>query len=198
MTRDVRDAKRELRASLRARRGAVPPERAAEAAAACAALVLAEPAVRGAQRVALYAALPDELPTRPLFEGLAALGLERLLPRVRGRELDFARVERWEDLRPGRLGIPEPPAELPAAGLGRGDLILAPGLAFDRQGWRLGRGGGFYDRAFARLEGTRRVGLGYAFQLVAAVPHDSHDRPVDAIVTEREWLWVAPREGVGG
>ena len=41
------------------------------------------------------------------------------------------------------------------------------------------------------------MGLGYAFQLLAVIPHDSHDRPVDAIVTEREWLWAAPREGAG-
>jgi 5-formyltetrahydrofolate cyclo-ligase len=196
--RNLREAKRELRHRLAARRRAVPRTHAAAAAEACAAHLLGEPAVREARRVALYAALPDELPTRPLFEALGGLDLERLLPRIRpGRVLDFVRVARWEDLSPGRFGVPQPPSEAASVILGRGDLILTPGLAFDRQGWRLGRGGGYYDRTFASLKGPRLVGLGYAFQLLAAVPHDSHDRPVDAIVSERGWLWAALGEAAG-
>ena len=198
MTVDLRDTKRALRRGLQARRRAVPAERAAAAAAACTSLLLAEPALRGAKRVGLYAALRDELPTRPLFEALGELGLERLLPRCTpGRHLEFVPVARWEELRPGRYGVSEPPPNAAPEALGPGDWVLVPGVAFDRQGWRLGRGAGYYDRTFESPGGPRRVGLGYAFQLLTAVPHDSHDRPLDAIVTEREWLWAAPREGVG-
>lgn len=192
----MRDAKQALRQELGAQRRAVPAERAAEAGAACASLLLAEPALRAARRVALYAALPDELPTRPLFEALRALGTECLFPRtLPGRRLEFAAVARWAELRPGRFGIAEPPPEAAPVRPGPGDWVVVPGVAFDRCGWRLGRGAGYYDRIFARLEEPRRVGLCYALQLVAQVPHDSHDRPVDAIVTERGWLWAAPREG---
>ena len=73
------------------------------------------------------------------------------------------------------------------------DVVLLPGLAFDRRGGRLGRGGGHYDRAFAsRGPGPWLVGLGYSFQWVDEVPcDDSRDRRVDAIVTENGWVWRA-------
>jgi 5-formyltetrahydrofolate cyclo-ligase len=191
----VAQAKSELRRRLAERRRALSAAQARAAAEACAEHLLAEAGIRAARRVALYAALPDELPTRPLFEVLAELGIARLLPRQRADGgLSFARVERWEDLVPGRHGVPEPPPSAAPVRLGPGDWILVPGLAFDAAGWRLGRGGGVYDRALARLTGPRCAGLGYAFQLVERVPRDSHDRPVDAIVTERGWSW-ARREG---
>lgn len=191
----VAQAKRELRRRLAERRRAVAPAEAAAAAETCAGHLLGRAELRGAPCVALYAALPDELPTRPLFEGLVALGIPRLLPRrLPGGGLGFARVERWAELVPGPHGIPEPPSSAPPASPGTAAWIVVPGLAFDAAGWRLGRGGGVYDRALARLAGPRCVGLGYAFQLVERVPRDSHDRPVDAIVTERGWSW-ARREG---
>ncbi len=188
---DVSASKRELRRRLAALRRSLTPAAAAAAAAACASHLLADARLRRARRVALYAALPDELQTRPLFEGLREHGIERLLPRPCPKGgLAFVSVERWEELTPGRYGVPEPPAEAPAAALGRGDWLLVPGLAFDAEGWRLGRGGGAYDRLLAAGVGPRRVGLCYAFQLVGHVPHDSHDRPVDAVVTERGWCWA--------
>jgi 5-formyltetrahydrofolate cyclo-ligase len=84
-----------------------------------------------AARVALYAATPDELPTRPLFEGLTATRTVRLLPRIRGNALEFAAVERWDELRPGRYGVLEPPADRPRVALGPGDAVVVPGVAFD-------------------------------------------------------------------
>lgn len=196
MSEPVREAKRELRRRLATRRKAVSPADADAAAAECTAHLLAQPALRRAHRVALYAALPDELPTRPLFEALAERGVARLLPRMadNGR-LAFARIERWEELRPGLYGILEPAGDAPELRPGRGDVVVVPGVAFDREGWRLGRGNGYYDRTFAEASGPRLVGLAYAFQLVEAVPHESRDRPVDAIVTEHGWLWAAAQEG---
>jgi 5-formyltetrahydrofolate cyclo-ligase len=76
--------------------------------------------------------------------------------------------------------------------LTRNDVVLLPGVAFDRNGWRLGRGGGHYDRAFPPgAESPWLVGVGYSFQWLAEVPHDSRDRRVDAIVTEHGWVWRA-------
>ena len=71
-------------------------------------------------------------------------------------------------------------------------VVLVPGLAFDRSGNRLGRGGGDYDATFPPGEvAPRLVGVAWEFQLVTDVPHGSHDRRVDAIVTERGWVWPA-------
>jgi 5-formyltetrahydrofolate cyclo-ligase len=170
-----------------ARRRAVTPAEAEAAAAAVARHLLADSALASATRVALYASLPDELPTPQLFARLAA-AKPVLLPRWEGEgRLAFCAVARWTDLAPGRYGVLEPPVGSPEISPERGDVVLVPGVAFDAEGWRLGRGGGGYDRAFPPDAENPPLlyGLGYAFQVVASVPHDSRDRRMDAIVTER-------------
>lgn len=180
--------KRALRREMARRRREVPPEHARDAAYAVAIAAAAEPNLPRVGRVALYAAWDGELPSAPLFEAFH----ERrpLLPRVRDDgALEWAELERWEDLAPGRYGIPEPPGAARPAPVA-GDVVFAPSLAFDERGWRLGRGGGYYDRAFPEgEEAPTLVAVGYAFQVVEAVPHDSRDRRVDAIVTERGFSW---------
>jgi len=147
--------------------------------------LLADARVRRAPRVALYAALGDEVPTRPLFEALAEVGCVRLLPRVGAGGLEFAPVDAWEALRRGPFGVLAPPERSLAVALDPADVALLPGVAFDTAGHRLGRGGGHYDRAFADPRSSPLlVGVAFRVQIVAAVPYDSRDRAVDAIVTE--------------
>ncbi len=135
-----------------------------------------------ARRLGLYAALGEEMPTRGLAERLKRRGVEVLLPRVRGGELEFAPAPSFDELVPGRLGVPEPPGEVPAADRPP-ELVVVPGLAFDAAGNRLGYGKGFYDRWLARHR-VPAVGLAFAVQEVDEVPHGPADRPVDAWVTE--------------
>ena len=145
-----------------------------------------------ARRIALYAALPDEVPTRPLFDALRELHASLLFPRVeREIALVFASVAEWSDLRPGRYGVLEPPASAAAIEPAEGDLVLVPGVAFDRTGNRLGRGLGFYDRAFpgAAPRPPLLIGVAYAIQLLDAVPHGDLDRRMDAVVTESALHW---------
>jgi 5-formyltetrahydrofolate cyclo-ligase len=152
-----------------------------------AALIAASPEFAGARRVALFASLPDEIPTRSLFERVVASGKQCVLPRVDvERGLRFARVERWEALEPGSFGALAPPADATPCEFSAGDLVVVPGLAFDAMGGRLGRGGGYYDRAFPPGEDPVPIlfGLAYAVQLVDAVPVEPHDRRVEAVVTE--------------
>jgi 5-formyltetrahydrofolate cyclo-ligase len=194
MSHESEEEKRRLRRRIAALRAGVPAQRAAAAAGRIAAHLLADPAVARARRIALYAALPDEVPTRPLFEALAARRASLVFPRVQDeRALVFAAVADWSELRPGRYGVLEPPAEAPAARPAQGDLVLVPGVAFDRSGRRLGRGGGFYDRAFAPgAEGAPLlVGVAYAFQLVPVVPATPADRRMDGVVSEEGLLWMA-------
>jgi 5-formyltetrahydrofolate cyclo-ligase len=195
MSSELAAAKRQLRRAMAERRRAVNPDVARAAARAVADHLLADARVRAAARVALYAALPDELPTRPLFEALGALGKTRLLPRIRSGEMEFAAVESWEELRSGVFDVLEPPGSRPPVGLAAEDVVVVPGVAFDACGQRLGRGKAYYDRAFA---GARRalpllIGTGFEAQIVPAVPHDSRDRSMDAIVTERGLRWI-PRD----
>jgi 5-formyltetrahydrofolate cyclo-ligase len=188
---NVQDAKRELRRQALARGRALV---AADAAASriCEHL-LAERAITRARRVAIFAALPDEVPTRPLFEALGRAGTPCLFPRtVPGRRLVFARVERWENLHPGGYGVLEPHESAPVFEPGEGDVVIVPGLAFDRAGRRLGRGAGYYDRTFPPGGRPRPllVGMACEAQIVESVPADSHDRAMDAIVTERGFQWT--------
>jgi 5-formyltetrahydrofolate cyclo-ligase len=171
-----------------ARRRALFPEVAAAAARAAERHLLGAAELIRARRVALYAALAEELATAGLFHGLAKAGKVCLLPRVEpGRRLVFCAVDRWEDLRPGTFGVSEPPEGCPVVRPGPGDLVIAPGLAFDAEGWRLGWGGGHYDRTFPpdAAEAPLLFGLAFELQVVESVPHGSRDRRMDAIVTER-------------
>jgi 5-formyltetrahydrofolate cyclo-ligase len=171
---------------MRARLRALAPEEAERAAGEVAERVLALPEVRRAPRVALYAALVGELPSRPLFDALGAARKLRLLPRTRGAALEFAPADDWEGLVPGGFGVLEPPVGVPAVALGPDDVAVVPGLAFDRAGRRLGRGRGYFDRAFgAAAPAPFLLGAAFALQIVERVPSDSRDRRVDAIVTER-------------
>lgn len=180
--------KRRLRAEMSQRRNAVDPEHAERAARAATDLLVALEPFQRSRQIALYAALPYELPTRRLFDLVVAKRGAALLPRtVDPTGLEFFAVERWEDLRAGCFGVLEPPQRAVRAALGPGDLVVVPGVAFDAEGYRLGQGKGYYDRAFARERGEAPtlVGFGYEFQVVEAVPHERWDRQMDAIVTDR-------------
>ena len=113
------------------------------------------------------------------------------IPRVAGRRLVFHRVDELGDYELSRFGIREPSPSAPEIELNKGDhvLVIVPGLAFDRARYRLGRGGGYYDRFISLLDskGVPRHLLGVCFheQVIPAVPRDDWDRPVDRLVTDQ-------------
>ena len=182
------ERKRILRAAVAAKRRSVSDQVAAAAARMLAAQLATAPEIELAGCIGFYAALPDELPTRACFESLRRQGRECVFPRMQGeRSLVFHRVDAWEQLRSGRLGVAEPGASAPLRNPGPGDVVLVPGVAFDAGGHRLGRGSGCYDAAFPPGAASPPLlfGIAYEFQLVDSVPHGSQDRRVDAIVTER-------------
>jgi 5-formyltetrahydrofolate cyclo-ligase len=133
-----------------------------------------------------YWPVQDELDPRPLMLALAARGAQLALPvaEARGRPLRFRAWRPDDPLAPGALRIPEPLASAPEV---LPDLVLVPMLAFDRRGFRLGYGAGFYDRTLALVRATKpvlAVGLAYAAQESDAVPVGTHDEPLDWVVTE--------------
>jgi 5-formyltetrahydrofolate cyclo-ligase len=189
MSSQITESKRRLRRQMSLLRNdvtAADSERAGELAAR--ALIDLDLAKR-AERIALYAALPYEIPTRLLFDAVIEKTGAALLPRTTDPiGLEFFPVERWEDLRPGAFGVLEPQPDRTAVRLRPDDLVVVPGVAFDPAGYRLGHGKGYYDRAFAAELGDSPtlVGFGYEFQIVEAVPHDQRDRQMDAIVTDQK------------
>ncbi len=172
--------KREWRARLLAARAELAPERLATGAAAVTRVVLDR--LAGAGRVAAYVPVGREPGSTALLDGLRRGGTEVLLPVVGTDGLGWARYTGTADLVPGRLGTREPAG--PTAGLGVVDAVLVPALAVDHRGVRLGRGGGYYDRALVAVpESTPLVALLHDGELVPRLPADPWDRTVTAAVS---------------
>lgn len=182
---DLSARKAALRAEALARRAALDDEtrRRAAAVLAAAADALAIPA--GAV-VSGFVPVRGEIDVMPLLAALSARGHPLALPAVVGpTELVFRPWRPGEPLEAAGFGLSHPPA---AAGLAEPDVLLVPLAAFDGRGHRIGYGRGYYDRALARLDATRRrraVGVAFAVQEVAAVPDAPHDRRLDALLTDQ-------------
>ena len=142
----------------------------------------------GARAVSVFWSIKDELPTHSLCAALHAAGHVVCLP-VTGRLGTPLTFRRWTPdtlMVPGRMDIPEPPADAEAV---VPDLLFVPLAAFDRRGHRIGYGAGFYDRTLAALRAEKEVaavGLAYAAQEVLFVPADDHDEPLDMVITEKD------------
>lgn len=190
------------RAMLAARRGLPGPER--EERARTIARRLGElPAWRDAGIVHVYiGAVDGEVETREIVREGLERGMRVLCPRVRWspRGLDTFEIRSLDDLEEGERGLAEPAPDR-ARRVAPGtpiDLVVVPGIAFDREGRRIGYGAGFYDRFLAETDAPR-VALAYSLQVIDAVPAEPHDEPVDWIVTEEETIACraerAPDEG---
>ncbi|MGW3041614.1 5-formyltetrahydrofolate cyclo-ligase [Kitasatospora sp. NPDC001159] len=183
----MHNEKSDLRTRLLTRRSALSAEGRAEAARALAGHAW-ELAAAGAT-VAAYVSVGAEPGTRPLLDALREDGVRVLLPvLLPDNDLDWAEYAGPESLAPAGRGLLEPVGpRLGPEAVTAASLVLLPGLAVDRGGLRLGRGGGSYDRVLARLEraGAQPVlaVLLYEHELLERVPAESHDRPVDLAVT---------------
>lgn len=145
-----------------------------------------------ASSLALYSPILNEVFTEEIFR--QARQEKRLIayPRVKGSTLEFIEVESPQDLRPGAFGVMEPEGacQILVEGL---DMVVVPGVAFDRSGFRLGYGKGFYDRALHDAgPGTLRIGLCFELQLVDFLPAERHDVAMDMIITEERILRFSP------
>ncbi|MFJ7085368.1 5-formyltetrahydrofolate cyclo-ligase [Streptomyces griseus] len=178
-----------LRRELLAARALLTKEDAVRSAAVLAAAALGLPELADARTVAAYVSVGREPGTRALLEALRGRGVRVLLPvLLPDNDLDWAAYQGPEHLLPAGRGLLEPdgPRLGPDAVLDA-DTVLLPGLAVDGAGMRLGRGGGSYDRVLARLTAAGAhpalVVLLYDDEVVARVPSEPHDHPVDAVVT---------------
>ena len=172
-------SKAELRKRARAARAALANGAfAARIAAFADALAIAP-----GQIVAGYQAHLDEADPALLLAALARAGAQIAFPRVtaKGSPLEFHLLPDGEIPRPGAFGIREPLETWPRA---VPDILLVPLLGFDDHGYRLGYGGGYYDRTLAGLPNTRVIGIAYAGQRMDFLPRDAHDYPLTAILTE--------------
>jgi 5-formyltetrahydrofolate cyclo-ligase len=184
----VADQKKYLRRVIGECRGALPGSYVALASRQIQLRVLESSFYQGAATVVLYSAKDNEVDSGLLLA--SALGSRRrvLLPKVvpESQELVIVRVRSSAELAPGSFGLLEPTGTeiVPVSSLERA-LFCVPGVGFSRTGQRLGRGGGYFDRALATIgPETVTAGLAYSFQVLDQLPETPNDRRLDLIFTE--------------
>lgn len=188
----LREDKAAARKAASALRKAAAADAGPDAADRLADLLLGAVPMAGMAAVSGFLPIGSEVDVRPALSRLQGLGLDICLPVVVGKGLPLL-FRRWRE---GDALIEEAygtKAPAPGAPEVEPDLLLVPMLAFDRAGYRLGYGGGFYDRTLAKLRAARSVlavGVAFAGQEVAYVPHDDLDQPLDWILTDRDVIRV--------
>lgn len=143
----------------------------------------AHPAFRAAKTVLLYHSLPDEVDTHRFIRKWKE-EKRILLPVVTGNDLELRLYTDAQSLTTGVYGIEEP-VGAPFTDYAAIDLIIVPGVAFDRNGNRLGRGKGYYDRLLPRIPSAHKIGICFPFQIVEEIPTEPFDIRMDEIITQQ-------------
>ena len=189
---ETKNIKAVLRKEMKERLKGLPEGRKRELDEALCRQLLSLPEFSAPRTVYAYASLSWEPDTWEILRALLSRGFRLALPRVEGREMRFYFVPDLKELSQSFMKIWEPKADAVPADDSEA-LVLVPGMAFSRDGARLGKGGGFYDRFLAAEPDHKTIALAYGFQLMEQIPTGVYDRPVDQIVTENERIF--PRDG---
>lgn len=184
---DEKAAKERARKKYKALRSNLTPARASGAAKKIAAEFLRLPQVKKAGTVGLYMSKGSEVDTSPILRKLLASKKKVSIPRtdLKKTSLRFFRIEGLKDCRPGFFNILEPRPGCRPVLSSEMDLVVVPGIAFDRKGWRIGYGKGFYDKFLNASPRLFSIGLSYARTLARSLPHGRLDRRVHCVVTEK-------------
>ncbi len=184
--RDLVAEKRKLRQQMQAKRTQVSQAMAATASQAVARHFADHPILAFAESFAGYVAMRGEIDVLPVFEIMAKWDKTVALPCIRPeKNLHFREWSLGEPLVKSQVGSMEPLATNPSI---ISAVVLVPLLAFDGDGYRLGYGGGYYDRTIHTMRGFKTpplfIGVAYSAQEIARMPSDEHDQPLDGILTE--------------
>ena len=183
------EAKAALRARMRALRREIPPEERARRSALVEEALFSLLEVRRARRVLLFYSFGSEVDTSGMAGRVLGAGKSLLLPFLRAGVMEAAEVRPGEALTLTAYG-PREPVRRVAVAPSSVDVVVTPGLAFDRRGHRLGYGAGHYDRYLGRLgRGAARIGVGFSIQVVDRVPTGRGDQRLDLVVTDDEVIY---------
>lgn len=186
----LEEQKAALRKNLKERRAALDPAQTARWDSAIARNLLQSEAFARADVVFLYLSVRGEVDTWPILGAALAAGKQVAAPLCGpGGQMEFRCFAGTHQLVPGHFGISEPVGGCSVARATADSLCLVPGLAFDRRGFRLGYGGGYYDRFLPTFPG-RAVGLVRSTFLLERLPTDEFDQRVSALVCEQGWREV--------
>jgi len=181
--------KKDLRESMLINRDMLSPQERMRKSLMIKRRFFSTPEYKEAGVIAYYMSFRSEVETEKMIRESLKLGKKVVLPvsRVKRKELQMVYVKNFDkDLKPGTYGILEPKnTKVKLDDLSQLDIVVLPGSVFDLSGYRLGYGGGYYDRFLQTLGSeTVIIGLAYEFQVVNEVPREPHDIPVHQIVTE--------------
>lgn len=181
-------AKSELRKIFQQSRQELGDEARAEKSACIVRRVEEDSDWQSAKVVCIYVWFKDEVQTDALIQSAWKDGKTVCVPRC-GKDgedkIVLHEIHSFDDLAPGAYGIREPiPDSTRVVAISDVDAFIVPGVAFDRQGNRLGWGGGFYDWALSRAKEAKKIALAFSCQIVDALPAESHDIKMDKVVCE--------------
>ncbi len=179
--------KQTIRDSLLRKRDALNDDKVAGDSTAIRQRLLVSDFYRRASCISCYVSVGNEVGTHDIIDHAVAEGKRVTVPLCRkGRRLVHRQIGSIGDLSPSQFGLLEPTdPDLPKVDPSAIDLILVPGLAFDRSGNRIGFGAGYYDGFLSQTTGLK-IALAYDFQILDTVPAEPHDVPLDAIITDSQ------------
>lgn len=180
------ESKQELRKRLKRERDAIPHEVRAQKSISISERLLKKTWYADSHRLLVYAAIQSEVSLSAFCEKAWRDGKEIFFPKVFDRDMEFYRIERWGQLKRGAFSVMEPDMEQqPGLYVKQpGSIMLVPGVAFSADGYRIGYGGGYYDRYLAGHEELYTVGVCYTEQLTDAFEPEQHDCCMKEIVTD--------------
>ncbi|OGR84816.1 MAG: 5-formyltetrahydrofolate cyclo-ligase [Elusimicrobia bacterium RIFCSPLOWO2_01_FULL_54_10] len=178
--------KEDLRKKFKVLRGRLPAAYRKAASGKIADKLFSLPEWKKAGSVGIYVGTRSEVDTAAIFKRALAERKKVRAPKVLSdTKIRFFEVSGNKDLKKGTFGILEPKPACKKVGCSTMDLLIVPGLVFDKKGYRLGYGLGYYDRFLPRAFRSFKVGLSYDKTFVPSLPHDPNDKPVDAVITEK-------------
>lgn len=173
--------KKQLRSEIREKKRAMTQQQIDAASARLGELFAASEMYLAAKTIYGYLPYNQEVRTVPMLERALRDGKRIAVPKVFGNEMRFIYITDFSQVEKAYAGIPEPVADGPVADDPTA-LVLMPGLAFDKEGHRIGYGGGFYDRFLAAEPGHPTIALCYDFQLLPKLETEEFDIPVDCVL----------------
>ncbi len=173
--------KQALRKQIREQKRALTPEEIDAASSRLGELFAASQLYQQAKTIYGYLPYNQEVRTVPMLQRALREGKRIAVPKVYGEEMRFIYLEDFSRVAPGYAGIPEPMDDGPVAE-DKTALVLMPGLAFDKEGHRIGYGGGFYDKFLAAEPEHPTLALCYEFQMRPQLPTEEFDIPVDCVL----------------
>ncbi|MBR5314665.1 MAG: 5-formyltetrahydrofolate cyclo-ligase [Clostridia bacterium] len=189
---NIKEVKNSIRTEYKAKRKLINAEQKAEMDEAICKRFLSLSSYRFADTVLLFAPLQNEINTYPIAQDALAKGKKLAFPRcIEGNDMVYHYVNSLDQLKPGKYGIMEPSDDLPLFNNDGGHTVcILPAIVYDKKGYRLGYGKGYYDRFLSSFKGVK-VGLVYNDFIINEVPIGRYDLPSDIVITEKRVISFA-------